>query len=305
METRIDRQETAQRYVDILSDAGFKAVFGEQRNSDVLTDLLNVILPPHRKVRKLTYMTTEVPQFSPYSKSVRLDLRCTGNDGTIFIVELQCYHQANFFKRCVLYAAKSYDSGSRKGDSQKYDIPPVYFIGLLTGSMQDLTGTIGNSGQDNNVISEYTFREKSTMSVADETIFLIFVQLNRFRKKLSDCSSLLDKWCYALNHVSCLDSLPEALKAEAFERLFKACEIAKFSPDVRLKYESEMITERDYYNIIETARQEGLATGLKEGKKEGKLEERSRIAKALKEKGIDIGAISAATGLPEKEIAGL
>ena len=61
METRIDRQETAQRYVDILSDAGFKAVFGEQRNSDVLTDLLNVILPPHRKVRKLTYRTTEVP----------------------------------------------------------------------------------------------------------------------------------------------------------------------------------------------------------------------------------------------------
>ena len=32
--------DTVQRYVDILSDAGFKAVFGDQKNKDVLMDLL-------------------------------------------------------------------------------------------------------------------------------------------------------------------------------------------------------------------------------------------------------------------------
>ena len=42
---------SVQRYVDILSDAGFKAVFGDQRNKDVLIDLLNFILPENRKVR--------------------------------------------------------------------------------------------------------------------------------------------------------------------------------------------------------------------------------------------------------------
>ena len=39
------RQAVVQRYVDILTDAGLKAVFGDQRNKDVLIDILNVILP--------------------------------------------------------------------------------------------------------------------------------------------------------------------------------------------------------------------------------------------------------------------
>ena len=64
-----------QRYVDILTDAGLKAVFGDQRNKDVLIDLLNVILPPHRKVEDITYETTEIPGFTLFNKSVRFDLR--------------------------------------------------------------------------------------------------------------------------------------------------------------------------------------------------------------------------------------
>ena len=52
--SRQPSRESAQRYVDILSDAGFKAVFGDRRNKDVLIDLLNVVLPPHRRVRDLS-----------------------------------------------------------------------------------------------------------------------------------------------------------------------------------------------------------------------------------------------------------
>ena len=172
-----------QRYVDILSDAGLKAVFGDQRNKDVLIDLLNVILPPHRKVAEITYETTEIPGFTLFNKSVRFDLRCRGEDGRQFIVELQCYHQANFFRRCVLYASKAYDMGSQRGDGQEYGIPPVYLIGLLDKDLQDFQ----KHSPEDSVIAEYTFREKTTMEVPDETIFCIFVELNRFGKKLEEC----------------------------------------------------------------------------------------------------------------------
>ena len=126
--------DTVQRYVDILSDAGFKAVFGDQKNKDVLMDLLNVVLPPHRRVKDIEYSTTELPGFTPEGKSVRLDLRCTGEDGTGFIVEMQNSRQRHFFKRCVEYAAKVYDSGSRRGGGYS-DIPPVYFIGIVSADM--------------------------------------------------------------------------------------------------------------------------------------------------------------------------
>lgn len=58
-----------------------------------------------------------------------------------------------------------------------------------------------------------------------------------------------------------------------------------------------MFTERDYYNIIETARDDGIA--------EGRAEEKIRIAKAFKEKGVDASIIASATGLSETQISEL
>ena len=39
--------------------------------------------------------------------------------------------------------------------------------------------------------------------------------------------------------ISTLYRLPEELRTEAFERLFQACEISRFEPEVKLKYEKE------------------------------------------------------------------
>ena len=162
---------TVQRYVDILTEAGFKAVFGVEKNKDILIDLLNVLLPEHRRVHDLSYATTEIPGFTMANKSVRLDLRCIGEDGTRFIVEMQCYRQLNFFKRCVEYAAKLYDAGSEQGDGHEYDLAPVYFIGLLNTEIPKSDRSDGSIWSDR-YVSEYTFREKVSQEVVDETIFL-------------------------------------------------------------------------------------------------------------------------------------
>ena len=89
MTREIDNRTSAQRYVDILTEAGFKAVFGVEKNKDVLIGLLNVVLPEHRRVTDLAYSTTEIPGFTMSNKSVRLDLRCTGVDGTQFLQKMR------------------------------------------------------------------------------------------------------------------------------------------------------------------------------------------------------------------------
>ena len=324
-----------QRYADILTDSGFKAVFGEQRNKDVLIDLLNAFLPPDRHVREISYSATELPGVSLSNKSVRLDLRCIGDDGRQFVVEVQCYRQANLFRRCVLYASEVYAAGSRRGDLHEYGIPPVYFICLIGGDAR--ISTDDKPRIDGAVLREYTFRENDNGNVPDDTIFCIFVELNRFSKRLEECDGGLDEWCYALKNAGTLAEVPERLKKEHFERFFRACEIAKFDADTKLIYEKDMITERDYYNIINTARktgktegmsagmrqglQKGLQQGLRqgmenglkkgreEGRKEGLLEgqskERINIAKSMKAMNMDADIIAKATGLSESEIAAL
>ena len=98
---------------------------------------------------------------------------------------------------------------------------------------------------------------------------------------------------------------------------------------MKLNYEKEMITERDYYNMLNTAkadglaegeakgeakgreegrvegREEGRAEGLAEGEVKGRNEEKIRIAKALKENGVADNIIAATTGMPEEQIATL
>ena len=317
MERENDNRTSAQRYVDILTEAGFKAVFGVEKNKDVLIDLLNVVLPAHRRVTDLAYSTTEVPGFTMSNKSVRLDLRCTGEDGTRFIVEMQCYRQLNFFRRCVEYAAKVYDSGSERGDGHGYDIPPVYFIGLLNTGVPKFDRSDSAIWRDR-YVSEYTFREKENHEVVDETIFLIFAELDRFDKKLEDCVSMADKWFYSLKHVGRMERLPEELKVKVFERLFEACEIARFTPEEKLKYEHDMMTERDYTDILDTCRAEGLAEGEAKGRAEGKIEGlaegeakgkaeglaegKMEVARAMKAKGLGMALIAELTGLSEEEI---
>ena len=135
------------------------------------------------------------------------------------------------------------------------------------------------------------------------------MELNRFRKELRDCGTFVEQWCYALKRVGTLDSLPEELRTDVFERLFRACEIAKFDRDTKLIYEEDMITERDYQNIIDTAaedgRAEGFAEGEAKGRSEGKTEERVQIAKAMIAKGMDRNIISEITGLSDEELESL
>ena len=55
-----------------------------------------------------------------------------------------------------------------------------------------------------------------------------------------------------------------------------------------------MITERDYYNIINTAKNDGRA--------EGRIEGRIEIAKSLKQLGVPAETIMQATGMSEQEL---
>ena len=89
--------------------------------------------------------------------------------------------------------------------------------------------------------------------------------------------------------------------------------IARFEPEVKLINEKEMITERDYYNMLNTAKADGLAAGLAEGEAKGLAEGRaegiaegiSRVAKKMLESGMSAEMIASMTGLTKAQIAAL
>ena len=92
---------TVQRYVDILTNGGFKALFGDTANKDVVISIINVLLPKHRKVKEIEYLPTEYQgQVVELNKEYHYDFMCKDESGAVFIVELQRYQEDHWFKRC-------------------------------------------------------------------------------------------------------------------------------------------------------------------------------------------------------------
>ena len=73
-----------------------------------------------------------------------------------------------------------------------------------------------------------------------------------------------------------------------------------------LNLRQDVITERDYRNILATARDDGFAAGLVEGEAKGLAEGEARgkadVAKAMLSLGLSEDVILQATGLTEAEL---
>ena len=92
------------------------------------------------------------------------------------------------------------------------------------------------------------------------------------------------------------------------EHLLESGRIAGFSREKRTKYDADMITERDYQNILATAREQGhdagfaegreagRAAGLAEGRSAGLVEGEARGKLAIARKLL-------ASGMPESQVA--
>ena len=141
-------------------------------------------------------------------------------------------------------------------------------------------------------MSEYTFREKLTNESLDDTIFIIFAELRRFRKQLCECVNDLEKMLFIIKNGWRLENQPQELHDEIFTRLFSACDIPRFDEAKRIQYEKDMFDERRYNGEIAAAR--------KEGREEGKL----TAARNLLKLGVDLQTIVQATGLTPNEITG-
>ena len=282
------KSESEQRYVDILSNAGFKAFFGDESNKDVVISLLNTLLPPHRQVKDIEYRPTENQgPVIGHSKDFQYDFLCRDLSGAMFIVEMQRYKEESWFKRCVSYASRAYDRQNKTGFD--YDVPPVYLIGLMGVGIDhpDKEYWMGR------YVSEYTFREKGCHDLLDETIVIIFAELTRFQKSEDECITDQDRLLYLLKNSGQMRTPPKWGSEKPCRSILDAFEIDDFSKEKRKQYNQDMYDEKRRNGELAAARNDGREEGREEGRIAAKLED----AKKFKELGVSAEIISQATGL--------
>ena len=74
--------------INPYTDFGFKKLFGEEGNKNLLIDFLNQLLSPHHRIQDLTFQNVEqVPDTSEERKAF-FDVHCKSTRGERFIVEM-------------------------------------------------------------------------------------------------------------------------------------------------------------------------------------------------------------------------
>jgi len=276
------------KYVNPLTDFGFKKLFGTEPNKMLLIDFLNQILPD-RQIKDLSYSSGERQGLTELDRKAIFDLYCIGDKGERFIVEMQKAKQ-NFFKdRSVFYASFPIQEQAKK-NQWNYQLDPVYSIGILDFIFDDHKG-------EKEFLHIVELKNQRCEVFYDKLKF-IYLELPKFKKREEELETHFDKWMYIFTHLSQLQDRPAKLQDRIFTKLFEAAEIAKFTPKEREAYEESLKYYRDIKNVVDTSREEGREEGRQEGRKERNIE----IAKELKENGVSVEIIMQSTGLSKKEI---
>jgi len=279
--------EQKERYINPLTDFGFKKLFGTEPNKALLIDFLNQILPD-RKIKDLTYSSGEKQGLTELDRKAVFDLYCIGDNGERFIVEMQKAKQNYFKDRSVFYASFPILEQGKK-NKWDYQLDPVYSVGILDFIFDD--------HKNEKELLHIVELKNQRCEVFYDKLKFVYIELPKFKKKEEELETHFDKWMYVFTHLSQLQDRPKKLQERVFTKLFEAAEIAKFTPKEREAYEKSLKYYRDIKNVVDTSREEG--------REEGREERNIEIARTLKKSGVSVEIIIQSTGLSKKEIENL
>ena len=309
------------RYINFYTDFAFKKFFGTEANKDLLISFLNALLEldGDKAIADLTYMNTEQLGFTNTERRAVYDVYCMTIGGERFIVEMQKAKQDNFRDRALYYSSFAVQEQGQKGreNSQPWDyrLSPVYVIGILDFLMDDTSERSGH------MITKVQLKDDLN-EVFNSNLNFIFIEMPKFRKRETELETFMDKWLYAIKNLGRLEGRPSGLTEAVFKKFFEVAEIAAFSETERYDYEENLKNYLDWFNVMLTAKNEGIAEGWEEGRAKGLAEGLAegetiglqkgraegeaigilKTAKKMKDEGVDVNVISKFTDLPIEEI---
>ena len=167
-------RNSEERYISLLTDFGFKRVFGTVPNKDLLIDFLNSLFDGEQVVKDVTFLNSEhVGDISSDRKAI-FDVYCENEQGEKFIVEMQNAYQTFFKDRSLYYATFPIREQAEKGDVWNYQLKHVYVVALLNYEMSDPAFSTESINHDIGLLDKQTHR------VFYDKLTIKFVEISKF-----------------------------------------------------------------------------------------------------------------------------
>ena len=277
-----------ERYISLLTDFGFKRIFGTDPNKELLINFLNSLFDGEEVIKDVKYLNSENVGDVYTERKAIFDVYCENEKGEKFIVEMQNAYQTYFKDRSLFYSTFPIREQASKGSDWNFCLKKVYVVALLNYKMSD------EAFDSSDTIHTIALMDTKTNKVFNTKLMFKYVEVGRFDKTDEELTSLSDKWMYVLKNLSRLDNRPAALREKIFSKLFAAASVARFTPTELREYEDSLKAYRDIKNSLDTAKEEG--------REEGREQRNIEIAKKMLAAGMDIDIIINMTDLSKDEI---
>ena len=236
-------------YADLLLDLTFKKAFNpDTQNKVCLIELLNALLEGEidEPIEDVQSRDKEYNDGSNENRTTIFDLHCVDSKNRKFIIEVQIAKQENIVNRAIYYASQTVVSQGDRGRGYKYGLDPVITVVFMEFSVFD---------EQDKYLRKAMLREKDGTRIS-RTLNFVFVELPKFRKKLEELETNLDKCLYALCHIKELRKMPSTYTGSSFELLFRTAELAKFSKEEQKMIDAAQKAKWDAYAIQSYREQE-------------------------------------------------
>ena len=269
------------KFINPFTDVGFKRIFGQEINKDLLIDFLNALLEGERQVKNITFLDKEqLPVFEDDRKLI-YDVYCTDENDEQFIVEMQNQSHLNFRSRTVYYLSQAVARQGEKGSKWMYDLKAVYGVFFLNFPMP---GTKAHKLRTDIVLSD-----RDTHELFSDKMRYIFIELPSFAKEEDECVNDFERWIYVLKNMDTLKRMPFRARKSVFEKLEEVVTLSSLTRAEREKYDESLKTYRDRLAELAFAQQEGREKGRAEGRAEGLAEGMEKGLAEGMEKGLAEG----------------
>lgn len=278
------------RYMNLMTDYAFKAVFGSVKNKKITIRFLNRVLNAKDQVTDIVFVDKEKIPYREDGKRVVFDIYCITESGRHIIIEMQRRLQPTFEDRCFLYWSYAMMSQAYRGKGD-YHIDDVYGVFVMNFSLQD------HEPVPFREVGIYDFTTRERFSDKMKFYFLDLTMMTR--EKFEDCKTPLERYMFIIKNSERMKEKPEGYPE--FDDLFEALDTTSMACEDVVEYSNSrtrMIEEeRDMRIYGNQQREEGLKEGKKEGLKEGKLSKAIAIAKNLLGMNMEPSLVASTCGL--------
>jgi predicted transposase/invertase (TIGR01784 family) len=271
------------------NDWVFKLLFGDERNKDLLIALLKSFMELPQEEYEITFMDTNLKPEALKDKLGIVDVKVKTKSGKIIDIEIQVNPIKDIGKRISFYKSKLV--AGQIGEGEPYKVIQKVFCICITNyvlfpEVKDYLNSFRYYNRKNGFLFEAIPEEVVTMELPkvprEDDKSGIWDWLQFLRSEVKEEFDMIG------------EKNPEVKRA--VETLYSL----SGNEQVRAEYEMRQKALRDIASQNDDFYQDGIQKGLVKGREEGREEGREALletARKLREMGLSMEQISAATGL--------